>query len=64
VHAAVVLPCVGSGKTTTLEGRKGRETWGTADGDGLVHLAIDELFGLVHGKAITVGEQKLMSLAN
>jgi hypothetical protein len=29
-----------------------------------VHLAIDELFGLVHGKAITVGEQKLMSLAN
>jgi hypothetical protein len=46
----------GSGKTRTLEGSRGRETWGTTDGDGLVHLAIDELFGLVHGKAITIGE--------
>lgn len=52
------LPCsaAGAGKTATLEGSKGRETWGTADGDGLVHLAIDEIFGLVHGKAITIGE--------
>lgn len=56
-HApAVPAADAGSGKTSTLEGSKGRETWGTTDGDGLVHLAIDELFGLVHGKAITIGE--------
>jgi hypothetical protein len=30
---------------------------GSPDGDGLVHLAIDELYQLVHGKAVTVGEQ-------
>lgn len=46
----------GSGKTTTLEGSRGRDTRGSPDGDGLVHLAIDELFQLVHGKAVTVGE--------
>ncbi|WIA40562.1 hypothetical protein OEZ86_013904 [Tetradesmus obliquus] len=45
-----------SGKTTTLEGSRGRDTRGSPDGDGLVHLAIDELFQLVHGKAVTVAE--------
>ncbi len=49
--------CTGSGKTTTLEGGRGKDTRGTSDGDGLVHLAIDELFELVHGKAVSVGEQ-------
>lgn len=48
--------CAGAGKTSTLEGLRGRDTWGTEEGDGVVHLAIDELFGLVHGKAIAVGE--------
>lgn len=51
-----VAETAGAGKSSTLEGTRGRETWGTTDGDGLVHLAIDELFGLVHGKAVTVGE--------
>eukprot|EP00878_Enallax_costatus_P035224 GHUV01039231.1.p1 GENE.GHUV01039231.1~~GHUV01039231.1.p1 ORF type:complete len:419 (+),score=96.69 GHUV01039231.1:574-1830(+) len=46
----------GSGKTTTLEGGRGKDRRGSSDGDGLVHLAIDELFELVHGKAVTVGE--------
>lgn len=69
-HNCCVLSChcAGSGKTATLEGRAGRETWGTSEGDGLVHLAVDELFGLVHGKAITVGgcnaEQGLMSFCH
>lgn len=45
----------GSGKTTTLEGGRGKDRRGSPDGDGLVHLAIDELFELVHGKAVTVG---------
>jgi len=58
VHAATSCCCAttGSGKTSTLDGSKGRETWSTADGDGLVHLAIDELFTLVHGKAVTIGQ--------
>jgi hypothetical protein len=47
----------GAGKSSMLEGTRGRETWGTTDGDGLVHLAVDELFGLVHGKAVTVGKR-------
>jgi hypothetical protein len=49
----------GSGKTTTLEGSRARDTRGSPDGDGLVHLAIDELYQLVHGKAVTVGEQEV-----
>jgi hypothetical protein len=54
--APVGAETAGAGKSSTLEGTRGRETWGTTDGDGLVHLAVDELFGLVHGKAVTVGE--------
>ena len=46
----------GSGKTTTLEGGRGKDTRGSSEGDGLMHLAIDELFELLHGKAVTVGE--------
>lgn len=46
----------GSGKTTLLEGGRGKDRRGSSDGDGLVHLAIDELFELVHGKAVTVGK--------
>lgn len=58
-HASQPVTCglpTGSGKTTTLEGSRGRDTRGTAEGDGLVHLVIDELFELMHGKAVQVGE--------
>jgi hypothetical protein len=51
---------IGSGKTTTLEGSHARggsgSSGGASDGGGLVHLAADELFELVHSKAVAVGE--------
>eukprot|EP00775_Hariotina_reticulata_P000828 gene828-1146_t len=52
----MLFGATGSGKTTTLEGGRGKDTRGGADGDGLVHLAIDEIFELIHGKAVSVGE--------
>jgi hypothetical protein len=45
----------GSGKTTTLEGARGKDMRGTAEGDGLVHAAVDTLFELIHAKAVSVG---------
>ena len=53
-HLAKV--CTGSGKTTTLEGSRGKESLpSTVKGDGIVHLAIDELFQHLHWKAAAVG---------
>ncbi len=48
----------GSGKSSTLEGTRGIDTRGGAEGDGLVHLAIDALFELVRHKAVAVGERR------
>jgi hypothetical protein len=45
----------GSGKTTTLEGSRGIDTRGGAEGNGLVHLACDTLFELLQAKAVAVG---------
>ncbi|KAI8465646.1 MAG: P-loop containing nucleoside triphosphate hydrolase protein [Monoraphidium minutum] len=52
----VLFGATGSGKTTALEGSRGRDARGGPEGDGLVHLAADELFELIHGKAVLVGE--------
>lgn len=49
----------GSGKTTTLEGGRSARAapgGGGGDGDGIVHHAADELFALLHSKAVAVGE--------
>lgn len=46
----------GSGKTHTLEGLKTRDLRGSSAGDGIVHYALDELFELLHAKAVAVGE--------
>lgn len=53
---AVRLLPAGSGKTSTLEGVSVQNKPGSSEGEGLMHLAIDELFALMHGKAVAVGE--------
>jgi hypothetical protein len=57
-NATVLLfGATGSGKTTALEGGRARDPrGGGADSGGLVHLAADALFELVHSKAVAVGE--------
>lgn len=53
----------GAGKTTTLEGGRARDAGRvTPEGDGLVHLAADELFKLLNQKAVAVGESVLRTL--
>jgi hypothetical protein len=55
-HSRVVyLVPAGSGKTTTLEGARGKDMRGSAEGDGLVHAALDTLYELIHAKAVSVG---------
>eukprot|EP00877_Chromochloris_zofingiensis_P013932 jgi/Chrzof1/8793/Cz03g24220.t1 len=51
----LMFGATGSGKTTSLEGGRGKDAKGSSEGDGLVHLAIDELYDLIHGKAVTIG---------
>ncbi|MEW5312194.1 MAG: hypothetical protein WDW38_003841 [Sanguina aurantia] len=62
--AVIVTGATGTGKTSTLEGRRGLESTnggggggggGGGEGDGLVHLAIDELFRQLGDKAVGVG---------
>lgn len=46
----------GSGKTFLLEGTRAKDvTRMGSDGDGLVHLAADELFKQLHQRAATIG---------
>jgi hypothetical protein len=48
-------PRAGSGKTTLLEGVRAKDAKSGAEGDGLVHLAIDELFRQLNNKAVSIG---------
>eukprot|EP00983_Pelagomonas_calceolata_P008211 268715-Pelagomonas_calceolata.AAC.1 len=53
----IVFGATGAGKTTSLEGGKAKDSIKNSDqGDGLVHLAIDELFRMINHKAAAVGE--------
>ncbi|KAF8055598.1 SYP52 [Scenedesmus sp. PABB004] len=60
--AVLLFGATGAGKTSTLEGARARAPRpggggdAGAEGDGLVHHAIDELFALLHGKAVSIGE--------
>ncbi len=54
-----VYLCVytGSGKSYTLEGSRSRDAGGASpQGDGAVHYAADELFKLLHQRAVAVGK--------
>ena len=54
----------GAGKTASLEGGKAKDSIKNSDqGDGLVHLAIDELFRLINQKAAAVGACCCIALA-
>lgn len=52
----LLFGATGSGKTHTMEGARAKEVRGSSAGDGIVHYAIDEIFSLLHSKAIAVGE--------
>uniref|UniRef100_A0A7S3VM07 Kinesin motor domain-containing protein n=1 Tax=Dunaliella tertiolecta TaxID=3047 RepID=A0A7S3VM07_DUNTE len=53
----IVFGATGAGKTTSLEGGKAKDSIKNSDqGDGLVHLAIDELFRMINHKAAAVGD--------
>jgi hypothetical protein len=51
-----VCPVAGSGKTFLLEGTRAKDVtrMGT-EGDGVVHLAADELFKQLHQRAAAIG---------
>ncbi|KAF5831835.1 P-loop containing nucleoside triphosphate hydrolase protein [Dunaliella salina] len=53
----IVFGATGAGKTLSLEGGKAKDSIKNSDqGDGLVHLAIDELFRMINHKASAVGD--------
>ncbi|GIL90778.1 hypothetical protein Vretifemale_18507, partial [Volvox reticuliferus] len=52
--AVMAFGSTGSGKTHLLEGSQGKER-NSPEGNGLVHIAVDELFKLMTEKAVYVG---------
>eukprot|EP00198_Chlamydomonas_reinhardtii_P008600 XP_001697937.1 predicted protein [Chlamydomonas reinhardtii] len=52
--AVMAFGATGTGKTLLLEGSRGKERH-SSEGNGLVHIAIDELFKLLNEKAVAVG---------